>query len=349
LNWCDEVVLRANVKTKPLATCRWASWLGATVSIGLTAAYLYVIVRNGAYVTPAAAAGRIAIPCYGQWTTRSMLTAVPNMAYLFAGHGSYPEQRREMRSPRDFNKAFTLLYACHTPLVFACALLGFHAFGNMASANYLENLEPGSLSRFAVYVTLATSPLSLVLTQMVLLLSVEVPLGILPTDMLTNSSPQESGDIMPTVCTRWLRRIPPLLFRLVFRSLYVGSLLFWAELLAGGGLAIYVNIAGAIGLSAMTYWLPFVFSLTLRWGSLSFGLRALYILGAVSGVFIAIAGLLLNIEALLAPEVRPFHAQCRQGAHFWGGDMWNPRLSLTSDAFQTLVVGCCVNGSTCGQ
>ena len=60
----------------------------------------------------------------------------------------------------------------------------------------------------------------------------------------------------------------------------MASLIFWSTLLSGGGLAVYVNIAGAIGLSAMTYWLPFVFTLTLRWGSLGYARRLGYIVGA---------------------------------------------------------------------
>jgi hypothetical protein len=77
-----------------------ASWIGAVTGTALTALYLYVTIHRGAYVGGRASGH--AIPCYGQWTARSMLTAVPSLAYLYAGHGAFPEQRREMTTPDDF-------------------------------------------------------------------------------------------------------------------------------------------------------------------------------------------------------------------------------------------------------
>ena len=43
--------------------------------------------------------------------------------------------------------------------------------------------------------------------------------------------------------------------------------------------------------------------------------------------------------------LRLFHEQsCKEGAHFWGDSMWDATLANTTQAYQTLVVGCCANG-----
>ena len=51
------------------------------------------------------------VPCYDSYTWSGMLAAVANMAYTFSGHGTYPEQIRELTKPADFGKGFNLLYA----------------------------------------------------------------------------------------------------------------------------------------------------------------------------------------------------------------------------------------------
>jgi hypothetical protein len=191
----------------------------------------------------------------------------------------------------------------------------------------------------------------------------------------------------------------------------------------GAGLAFYVNIAGSLGLAAMTYWLPFVLALartryapraddaplldptaaegggeaderaasvgaTLRARNLARflaraapsageeqavscgeavnagcapsradaasprGCRALvYALCAFGGVFISATGLWFNLAGLVGEgRFALFHEQsCREGAHFWGDSMWEPALAPNTTAYQTLVIGCCQNGTTCGS
>ena len=82
------------------------------------------------------------------------------------------------------------------------------------------------------------------------------------------------------------------------------------------------------------------------------GLRAaVYALAAAVGLFISASGLYFSVDGLVAAgHFQLFTEQsCREGAHFWGDDMWNPSLAPNSTAYQTLVVGCCQNGSTCGS
>ena len=328
--------------------------------------------RGGGRLAGGAGSG----PCYDSYTWSGMLAAVANMAYTFSGHGTYPEQIREMTRPADFGKGFTLLYAVAAPFYVACAVVGFHAFGNMASANVVENLQDVLFVRIGLYIGLVTYFPIIVLGQVVLMLSVEVPLGILPTDFLTNTSAAhlEGGRVAAA-----LRRFPPALVRFVWRSAYVASMLLWAQALVGAGLAFYVNIAGSIGLAACTYWLPYVFALARVWRgapvpahkSASWadminagcapstavtaaprGARAvLYAFFAAGGMFISCTGVYFNLAGLVdAGDFELFQEKsCREGANFWGDYMWNASLSRNTTAYQTLIIGCCENVDTCGD
>ena len=185
----------------------------------------------------------------------------PRDAGVDLEHGVHLRGARHLprADPRDepadhFGFAFNVLYALAVPFYMLCATVGFWAFGNMASANQVENLQDGLAVHIALYAGLVTTFPVIVLGQVVLMLAVELPLGILPNDFLTNTS---SAHLESRVAAA-LRPFPPFAVRFVWRTAYVGSLLFWAQALVGAGLAFYVNIAGSLGLAAMTYWLPYV-------------------------------------------------------------------------------------------
>ena len=82
------------------------------------------------------------------------------------------------------------------------------------------------------------------------------------------------------------------------------------------------------------------------------GVRAvLYACCALVGLFISGTGLYFNLVSLVGEKnFALFHEDtCREGARFWGNDMWNPNLEANTTAYQTLVIGCCQEGLTCGS
>ena len=347
-------------------------------TVASTAIYLGQILSHGRYTAgdgDVVGGVPVSIPCYDKWTTDSMLANVANIAFTFSGHGTFPEQIREMREPRDFGKvgarairarfgrnsgailrrrlrcppqAFNVLYALAIPMYLCCAFLAFYAFGNMNSNNVTENLDDSTALHVSLYVSTLFGFPGFVLGQVVLMLKVELGLGVRPTDWWRNA--HHVGD-HATAAQRCLHPLPPALVRFGLRLVYLGSLLFFAEMLLGAGLATYVNIAGSLGLAAMTYWLPYVLTLALKRGSISWGLALFYAANAAAGLFISATGLYYNTAALAETRgLRLFHEQsCKEGAHFWGDSMWDATLANTSQAYQTLVVGCCANGTTCGQ
>ena len=76
-------------------------------TVASTAIYLGQILSHGRYTAgdgDVVGGVPVSIPCYDKWTTDSMLANVANIAFTFSGHGTFPEQIREMREPRDFGK-----------------------------------------------------------------------------------------------------------------------------------------------------------------------------------------------------------------------------------------------------
>jgi len=310
----------------------------AAVAVFGTFIYLGEIAKNGKYTDV----------CYNQYTAPSILANIANMAFTYGGHGTFPEQVREMRNPDDFFRGFDILYAIAMPFYTACALVSFWAFGNMNSANYIENLEDNSWVKVNLYLSLLSGLPIIVLGQVVILLQLEIPMGILPTDWLVNRS-QNEGRVATFLRST---RLSPVVLRFFFRTFYVGVLLLLAEMLDDAGLGTIVSIAGAIGLAAMTYWLPFVLSLKLDYEELKATpcVIVLYSLLALGGVFISVTGVIFNAIDLSEGSFELFQEiSCQENADFWGTDMWKDTVPVDSRAHRVLVVGCCQNGTTCGD
>ena len=351
--------------------------LASIVTLYATGVYLGQILDKGQYRAGHGAVPGVSIPCYDQWTSASMLASISNMAFTFSGHGTFPEQIRELRNPGEFHYAFNVLYALAVPFYAGCAVLAFWAFGNMNSANNVENLADDAWQSAAMYAGLVTGFLNIVLGQVVLMLKVELPLGVLPCDWWASTSEAHLDSRAAAALRRW--RVPPVVFRVVFRTLYLGSLLLLAEALVGAGLAIYVNIAGCLGLAAMTYWLPYVLWLAREyqarrappratpeeeggrpqhagddapsaWERLRLPvLASVCVVNALGGVFISASGLYFSVAQLGDEDVHLFRERsCKEGAHFWGDQMWDAALPPNASAYTTLVVGCCANGTSCG-
>mmetsp|Transcript_71275 Transcript_71275/g.200704 ORF Transcript_71275/g.200704 Transcript_71275/m.200704 type:complete len:447 (-) Transcript_71275:2398-3738(-) len=223
----------------------------ASIAVFGTFIYLGEIARNGKYTDV----------CYDQYTAPSIMANIANMAFTYGGHGTFPEQVREMKDPNDFFRGFDILYGVAMPFYTVCALVSFWAFGNMNSANYIENLMDNNIVKVNLYLSLLSGLPIIVLGQVVILLQLEIPAGILPTDWWVNRS-QNEGQLATFLRST---KLSPVMIRFFFRTFYIGVLLLLAEMLDDAGLGTIVSISGAIGLAAMTYWLPFVLALKLDW------------------------------------------------------------------------------------
>ena len=291
------------------------------------------------------------LPCYDKVTTGSALAALSNMAFTFGGHGVFPEQIREMREPERFHEAFNYMYVFVIPFYFGTAALGFWAFGNAAAANPLENLRDGVAVKVYLWFTLFTTFPLVVVGQVVLFLNLEVELDVLPTDVWTNSRREKVADSGASAFRKRVAAAPPVLVRAVFRASYVGAMYLIASALIGAGLGSMTNIAGALGLAALTYWMPYVLHTKIFWDEAHAASLAWAFLNVAFGFVVSTTGVYYAGKAFLQDDVRWFkEASCTEGAEFYGNHLWdNPGLSNASSAYVDVVLGCCVDGKTCGS
>ena len=345
--------------------------------------------------------------CYTQWTASSVLAAVANCAFSFGGHGVIPELIREMREPKDFEKAFNVAYGFTVPMYVFTGSLAFWAWGNASSANWVENLQSTNWVHAYNWInTVATFPL-VVVGQVVLFLNVELSYGVLPTDTWVNSNAlKKKGDnfsyrpmnnkpplleeedmtddassqnntvndvkrkqeaalllfaneiVEDSAFKDWIQSFPPILVRAVFRTSYVFAMYAAAYALIGVGLGNLTDLTGALGICALTYWMPFVIHAKVFWKDYSKAGLLWNAANIVFGVFISVAGTYFAAKELFSGSFNFFkESSCKEGAYFWGNDLWgNSNLQepignnhTAKDVYDLVVQGCCQRGDTCGQ
>ena len=369
--------------------------------------------------------------CYDQYTSSSVLATVANTAFAFGGHGVIPELIREMKEPKHFERAFNVAYGFTVPMYILSGAVGFWAWGNASSANFVENLQSTPWVHAYNWInTVATFPL-VVINQVALFLNVELSFGILPTDTWINSNrrefhktvtdqptrlkkskkqpssveegfayrplcaPQhtnpfdddytyddrtnadtqttitdptgenpprdhtldEDEDEEPSAFAVWLWQFPPILVRGVFRTGYIFAMYCGAYALIGVGLGNLTDLTGALGICALTYWMPFVIHAKVFWREYSMKALAWNGVNIAFGLFVSIAGTYFAAKDLFSGSFTFFkETSCKEGAYFWGNSLWGAHdlhpasgNHSASAAYDIVVDGCCMQGKTCGQ
>jgi len=180
-------------------------------------------------------------------TTSSVLLSFSAFAYAFGGHGMYPEEIREMERPEQWPSVMNWTYSIMIPMYFLCSLLGYYAYGDFSNANINLNFPSNHINTVSIIVQLVFTYYCIFCTSLVIMLQVESScFGISPT----------------AIWQREFCGLSSVVVRFVFRTLFVGSQVLLCEaLLSGDGdtLLAMQALAGAVGMSAFTYSLPFIF------------------------------------------------------------------------------------------
>ena len=96
--------------------------------------------------------------------------------------------------------------------------------------------------------------------------------------------------------------------------------------------------------------MPYVLHTKIFWQETTAPALAWAALNVAFGLLVSTSGVYYAAKAFLQDHVRFFHeADCAEGAKFWGNDLWGADLSNTSRAYVEVVLGCCVDGATCGN
>ena len=196
--------------------------------------------------------GRYCNVCYGHQTLTSIMSAAANLVFSFGSHALMPEEVREMRRPKDMFKSWDIANAAAIPLYAAVGMAGMWAFGVFNSgASIILNFRDDLNVRAYLIASAALGYLPLTYGQILLFLKLELRLGVSPRDYWRHSRPEACA-------ARWVRAVPPVIFRLIFRTGVVVAYVVMAEMLLGFGLQNMVSLVGALATTAMTFYLPFI-------------------------------------------------------------------------------------------
>lgn len=207
-------------------------------------------------------------------------------AYAFGGHGMYPEEVREMRHPAEWPKVVNYTYGTVCTMYVLCAYLGYYAYGSSARANLNSNFPSNWLNVLSICVQLVVTYYCVYVTSLVMLLHVEEhAFGINPR----------------TSCGEYTARTAGV--RLLFRSLFVGAqALLCAALVGvrGDVLLAMQSLSGAIGMTALTYVLPYALHWMLHPERVrAWPRRAWYLFNVVVAVVIMVGGTWFGIKGMV--------------------------------------------------
>jgi len=236
-------------------------------------------------------------PAFGTPSAASVALGFTAFAYAYGGHGFYPEEIREMKQPSAWNTVMRWTYGIAMPLYWACGIVGYYAYGDFAMANINLNFPRNGANLFSIALQAVQEIYFVLSSNLVLLLAVEIPLGIDPS----------------AVCTPPWRSLPPWLARLLFRSAFFGSQVLLAQmLLAGEGdtLMSLQSLIGAVGMTAFTYFLPYVLLLLLSPARVSRPRAVWAVINIIVGVLVMLGGLLSSIQELVDSSAGLFEGDC---------------------------------------
>jgi len=238
-------------------------------------------------------------PEYDTPDSQSIFLSLSAFAYAFGGHGMYPEEIRELSNPRDWPKVLGTSYIIVVPMYVLCSVVGYYSYGSFSQANINLNFPDNDGNTVSIIVQLVFTYYCIFVTSLVVMLSLE----------------KSWLKMEPTMGWREVKHgIPAPLVRGVFRTLFVGSqILLCQVLLSGTGdtLLAMQSLAGAIGMSAFTYTLPFMFHWELMGHNWSLCKKSWYLTNIVVGLVIMGGGLWAALSNLKDASTRGmFMSQC---------------------------------------
>jgi len=264
------------------------------------------------YVGAFLAWGAYPYRCYGGQDLTTIFNGAANLMGSFGVKVVIPEMIREMKKPDDFHKAWAVSQAIVIPLYIGIRLWGFALFGTFVDGtNLFNNFKNNAMIEVYFLSQLVTGYLPLCYGQILFFLKLELHYGVLPTDWFTVSNPE----------TNRFPKVPPALFRLVWRGGMLALWLFLAEMLIGFSVFLIFSLVSAITAAAFSFYLPYVFAWSLLGSEYSPASKAMYSVFSVvrlllSGVGVYSSG--SQMASMGSAELFAFKSTCSSGSFFVG-------------------------------
>ena len=232
-------------------------------------------------------------PTYGRVvTSASVFNSLGNFAYGFGGHGLYPEELRELKNPEDWPKVLNITYGTMVPIYLLVMYWGYKAYGDFAKGNINLNFPHNGANIVSMLMQSVQCYYGVFFTSITLMMRIETYLGVDPTRGWS-------------VVTRY--GVSPAVFRLVFRTFFLATEVIVAAIflaVSGDVILDIQSLAGAVGMTAMTFFLPslihYGFNMTERSSNLE---RFWVVVNFTMGVAIMFSGLYGSLSSLFANKL----------------------------------------------
>jgi len=203
-----------------------------------------------------------------------------------------------MTAPSRWPRVMRNTYAEVIPLYWACGLLGYYAYGESANANINANFPPNLPNFASIAVQMVQQVYFLYSTNLVLMLAIELAVGLDPS----------------VACAPPWHGLPPWVGRLLCRGALFGSQVFVGQmLLAGEGdtLIALQSLIGAVGMTAFTYFLPYILLLLMLPERVDARRRAWCVANIALGTVVMFAGIYFSLDELISSSAGFFAGDCR--------------------------------------
>jgi hypothetical protein len=186
-------------------------------------------------------------PSYGGVTYQSAFNGLATTAFLFGGHGLFPEEMREMKHPSSFFPAFHWAYAITIALYLSNAIVGYTVWGDWTAGDNQFNF-PMNTATFTSAILSSVWGIVEITTNKVMFLKL-----------------LENTEVMQRLLGDNKRHLP----RIAFRAGIAWSEVFFAWMLNAAGIANLQAFVGSFGFTSLTYYAPFAayWALTRRRGT----------------------------------------------------------------------------------
>ena len=239
-------------------------------------------------------------------TLTSTLSALPAISYVFGGHGVFPEEVRELKSPSTFKAVLKMLYASAVPVYYLCSVYTYYTYGDTIQGNVLANWpEHNWVTKCGAAFSLVGTLTVAVTSNQATLLAVENALEIYP---VADDESNEKHLLKRLYRLKKAFTYKPFA-RMFVRLSFVTLQLIVAILLRKSPLQYMQGFMGAFGVGCLTFWAPYLIYFRLKRGNLPACIRGkilyqgiLYIFFA-SGLFVSLVGMFCSAKSLLTIAV----------------------------------------------
>jgi hypothetical protein len=227
-------------------------------------------------------------PEYGGVTLRSAVNSMSTTAFLYGGHGMFPEEIREMRQPEQYFRAVHATYLICILVYSSNAYAAYYIWGDWVSGDIQFNWPANNATLTSALLSGVWCVIEITISFVLLLGLVERTL--VDPEMVASRASKIFG-----------MSVSGSFLRVALRSLIVCSVVVVALMFNSAGIADLQAMVGALGFTALTYYAPFAayWKLIAQKRKDPMWMQLSYLACFISGIFVMVVGVYASSSSIL--------------------------------------------------